>query len=128
MYNKALQIQLKILPNNHPSFATTYNNIAAVYGGEGNYPKTVEYLKKALTIRLHSLPPHHPDFADIYRNLAVPFYYQGELSQALEYMKKAHEIRSKNFPFDHPSVINDQEWVIRIEDELAEREEQEENS
>jgi hypothetical protein len=34
---KALDIERKILPNNHVNLATSYNNIALAYAGAGKY-------------------------------------------------------------------------------------------
>ena len=60
-YEKCLDIEKKSLPANHPSLATSYNNIGGVYGSMGEYSKALSFMDRALKIRQYSLPPSHPD-------------------------------------------------------------------
>ncbi|CAF1591949.1 unnamed protein product [Didymodactylos carnosus] len=47
-YEKTLEIQLKALPSNHPSLATTYNNIGSALKAKGEYDKALEIMKRHL--------------------------------------------------------------------------------
>ena len=59
-YNeKALAIKLPSLGPDHPSVATTYSNMALVYGKQGDYARSLEYNEKALAIELPSLGLDH---------------------------------------------------------------------
>ncbi len=58
-HEKALEIQQKILPANHPDFATVYNNIGLVYYSVSEYLKALSYLERALDIWERSLPANH---------------------------------------------------------------------
>ncbi|MDO4803673.1 MAG: tetratricopeptide repeat protein, partial [Lachnospiraceae bacterium] len=44
----------------HPSTATTYNNMALVYQAQGDYEKALEYYKRAYSIRLSRFGENHP--------------------------------------------------------------------
>ncbi|CAF4851944.1 unnamed protein product, partial [Rotaria sp. Silwood2] len=68
---KALNIRQKTLPSNHPDFAQSYNNIAAVYNNIGENSKALLYYKKALEIREKTFPPNHPDLATSYNNAGL---------------------------------------------------------
>ncbi len=49
-YEKCLAIQLKTLGSEHPSVATTYNNIGSVMDNQGEYEKALEYYEKSLEL------------------------------------------------------------------------------
>ena len=46
--DKALQIQLKVLGNNHPDVATSYINLGFSYLSTDEYDAAIQYLEKAL--------------------------------------------------------------------------------
>jgi tetratricopeptide (TPR) repeat protein len=58
-YEKAVEIRQKTLPANHPSLATSYNNIGVVFDNLGEYSTALLYYEKALNIWQCSLPPSH---------------------------------------------------------------------
>ena len=103
-YNKALAIQEKILPANHPVLATSYNNIGGVYSNIGEYSEALSYLNKALAIQEKTLPVNHPDFASSYNNIGLVHSSMGEYAQALSYLNKALAMREKTLPVNHPSL------------------------
>ena len=103
-YDKALEILQKALPPNHPSLATSYNNIAGVYDNMGEYSKALSYYDKALEIRQKALPPNHPDLASSYNNIGLVYDNMGEYSKALSYYDKALEILQKALPPNHPDL------------------------
>ena len=69
-YRKALAITEKVLGKEHPSTATTYNNIAGVYDNQGNYEEALEWYRKALAITEKVLGKEHPNTVSIYKNIA----------------------------------------------------------
>ena len=79
----------------HPSTATSYNNIGLSYGNLGDYPKALEYHFKALAIREKVLGKEHPDTAMSYNNIAGVYDSQGDYPKALEYHFKALDIKEK---------------------------------
>ena len=103
-YEKALQINERVLGSGHPSTATTYSNMAVVYREQGDNAKALEYCKKALEIRERVLGSGHPDTAATYNNMANVYSSQGDNEKALEYYKKALEIRERVLGSGHPDT------------------------
>ena len=68
-YEKALEIDQKTLPPNHPDLATSYNNIGGVYKNTGEYSKAFSYYEKAVEILQKTLPANHPSLATSYSNI-----------------------------------------------------------
>ena len=60
-----------MLGNEHPSTASTYNNIATVYYNQGDYAKALEWLGKASVIFEKVLGKEHPRTASTYNNIAI---------------------------------------------------------
>ena len=103
-YEKSLEIMKKTLRANHPSLATSYNNIGMVYKSMGEYSKTLEYYEKSLKIMKKTLSANHPLLAASYYNIGCVYKNMGEYSKALEYHGKDLEIMKKTFPENHPSL------------------------
>ncbi|CAF1396031.1 unnamed protein product, partial [Rotaria sordida] len=97
-YEKSLDINEKILPPNHPSLATSYNNIASVHKNMGDYSKALEFYEKALKIDEKTLPPNHPHLATSYNNIGLVYNNMGDYSKALEFYEKSLKIREKALP------------------------------
>jgi tetratricopeptide (TPR) repeat protein len=76
-YAKAIEIYKKTLPPNDLSFASTYNNMGAVYQNMGDYPKALSSFKKAVEIQQQSLPPDHPNLAMSYNNIGAVYQNMG---------------------------------------------------
>ncbi|MBR3460290.1 MAG: tetratricopeptide repeat protein, partial [Clostridia bacterium] len=84
-----VKIRERLLGEEHPDTATSYNNIALVYAAKGEYDRALEYHEKALAIREKVLGKEHPDTATSYNNIALVYYAKGEYDRALEYHEKA---------------------------------------
>ena len=54
-YQKALTIRIKVLGEEHPDVATSYNNIGLVLGAQGKYDEALVYCQKDLKISLKVL-------------------------------------------------------------------------
>ena len=72
-YQKALTIRIKVLGEEHPDVATSYNNIGAALEAQGKYDEALVYYQKALTIRIKVLGEGHPDVATSYNNIGSPW-------------------------------------------------------
>lgn len=101
-YQKDLAISEKVLGTDHPSTATTYNNIAGVYKNQGHYDLALEWCKKDLAISEKVLGKEHPDTATTYNNIAGVYQDQGQYDLALEWYQKALVIVKKVLGEDHP--------------------------
>ena len=58
-----------MLGKDHPSTATTYNNIAGVYSDQGEYGKALQWYQKALKISEKVLGKEHPNTIIIVNNI-----------------------------------------------------------
>ncbi|MCL2425126.1 MAG: tetratricopeptide repeat protein [Oscillospiraceae bacterium] len=103
-YYKALNIYEKTIGKEHPSTATTYNNIALVYKNQGNYEKALEWFYKALNIYEKTIGKEHPSAAATYNNIAGVCNDQGNYEKALEWYHKALDIYEKTIGKEHPSA------------------------
>ena len=68
-YNKALKIYLATLGENHPSTASTYNNLGLAWSDKGEYDKAIEFYNKALKITLATLGENHPHTKIVKNNI-----------------------------------------------------------
>ena len=95
-YQQALKMEKKSLPNNHPSLATSCNNIGTTYNSMGEYSKALTFYQQALEIQKKSLPGHHPDVATSNNNIGLAYNSMGEYSKALTFYQQALEILKKS--------------------------------
>ena len=63
LYKRALAISEKALGPDHPSTATSLNNLALLYNSQGLYSQAEPLYKRALAINEKALGPDHPDTA-----------------------------------------------------------------
>ena len=103
-YQKALEIQERVLGKDHLDTASTYNNLGLVYQAQGNYGEALEFYRKALKIREKVLGLEHPDTAATYNNIAVVYYAQGNYGEALEYCLMAFKVHLDKFEMKHPDT------------------------
>jgi NAD-dependent SIR2 family protein deacetylase len=68
-HEKALEIELEILGENHPDTATSYNNLGSAWHSRGDYDKAIEYYEKALEILKSIFPDGHPNIDVVSKNL-----------------------------------------------------------
>ena len=120
-YTKVLAIREKVLPENHPDIATSYNNVGYAYGELGDHKKQLEYYLKALGIREKVLPENHPDIAASYNNVCSAYSDLGDRKKALEYLLKALAIREKVLPENHPVIATSYNNVGHAYGELGDR-------
>lgn len=103
-YQKALAIREEIL-GEHPDTATTYYDIACVYGFQKNYDTALEYHLKALGIREKKLQKNHPDLGRSLNNIGYIYSLRGDLKQALSYFLRAVVILEKSLTPAHEDTI-----------------------
>ncbi|WP_292761209.1 tetratricopeptide repeat protein, partial [Nostoc sp. NOS(2021)] len=69
LYKKALELRQRLLGEEHPDVASSYNNLAGLYHSQGRYSDAEPLYKKALSIAELSLGIDHPSTATIRKNL-----------------------------------------------------------
>ncbi|CAF4773875.1 unnamed protein product, partial [Rotaria sp. Silwood2] len=72
------------LPSDHPSIASTLNEIGIVHEKMNNDVKALEYFQQALEIGKKSLSSDHLDLADYYENIGRIYYKRKQFQLALE--------------------------------------------
>jgi len=101
---KALKIREKILGEEHPNTATSYNNLAGLYKAQGEYQKAEPLYLKALKISEKILGEEHPSTATSYNNLAGLYKAQGEYQKAEPLYLKVVKIFEKILGEEHPDT------------------------
>ncbi len=60
-FTQALEIRKKALGEGHPKYASTLNNLAALYYALGAYDQAEPLYRQALEIKKKALGEDHPD-------------------------------------------------------------------
>jgi len=97
LFGKALEICRRLLGDNHPHIATSYNNVASNLNAQGEYAAAQPLYEKALEIRRRLLTDEHSDTATSDDNVASNLNAQGKYAtaQSLDDYEKALEIRRR---------------------------------
>ena len=104
LYKRSLAIREKALGVEHPSVATSLNNLALLYRSQGNYPSAEPLYKRSLAISEKALGVEHPDVATSLNNLAELYRSQGNYPVAEPLFKRSLAILEKALGADHPNV------------------------
>ena len=102
LYEKSLEINRRLLTDNHPDTAASYNDAAANLDAQGKYAQAQPLHEQALEIRRRLLTEDHPDTANSYNNLAYNLNAQGKYAQAQPLYEKVLEINPRLLTDDHP--------------------------
>ena len=101
---KALNLRLKLLDENHPNVATSYANLSTCFACLGQYEKALNYSLQALDLRIKLFGEQHPHIADSYSNLSSCYQNLDQHNEALDYCQKALYLRIKLFGEQHKDV------------------------
>ncbi|MGI2909795.1 tetratricopeptide repeat protein, partial [Tolypothrix sp. VBCCA 56010] len=66
LYQKALQLTQRLLGEEHPDVAMSYNNLALLYESQGRYSEAEPLYQKALQLYQRLLGEEHPHVAMSY--------------------------------------------------------------
>ena len=101
LYEKALEIRRRLLTDDHPDTALSYNDLAYNLNAQRKYAEAQPLYEKALEIRRRLLTDDHRDTALSYNNLAANLNAQGKYAEAQPLFEKALEIRRRLLTDDH---------------------------
>ncbi|WP_224085533.1 tetratricopeptide repeat protein [Nostoc sp. MS1] len=90
--------------DNHPSVATSLNNLAELYDYQGKYDQAEPLLLQALELRQRLLGDNHLDVAASLNCLAGLYYSQGKYDQAEPLLLQALELRQRLLGDNHLDV------------------------
>ncbi|WAN69595.1 tetratricopeptide repeat protein [Moorena producens JHB] len=101
---RALGIRQQVLGEEHPSVATSLNDLAGLYSSQGRYQEAEPLYQQALQLNKRLLGEEHPDVAESLNDLAVLYLIQGQYQQAEPLLQQALELRKRRLGADHPHV------------------------
>ncbi|WP_042713030.1 tetratricopeptide repeat protein, partial [Crocosphaera watsonii] len=99
-----LGLRKKLLGDEHPDVATSFNNLAGLYYSQGRYTEAETLYKDALALIKKLLGDEHPDVATSFNNLAGLYRSQGRYTEAEPLYKDALALRKKLLGDEHPDV------------------------
>ena len=117
-FQLALEINRKVLGEEHPDTASSLNNLGALLQAMGDYEGARPYYEKALEINRKVLGEEHPDTARSLNNLAILHYYEGKFRIAFDLMHRALGIRLNVLGPDHPDTHSIQQSLTVIQESL----------
>ncbi|WP_375470764.1 tetratricopeptide repeat protein, partial [uncultured Nostoc sp.] len=103
-YEQCLEITKKRLGEEHPSVATSLNNLAGLYKSQGKYSEAEPLCIQALALSRKLLGDEHPSVATSLNNLAGLYESQGRYSEAEPLYIQALALSRKLLGDEHPSV------------------------
>jgi len=101
---KALEIRRRLLSDDHPFTANSYNGVAFNRSAQGKYAAAQPLFEKALEIRRRLLTDDHPFTASSFNNVAFNLDAQGKHAAAQPLHEKALEIYRRLLTDDHPET------------------------
>ena len=104
LYSQVLEIRKRVLGEEHPDTAASYNNLASVYASQGEYEKAEGLYGKALGICERVLGEEYLGTATSYNNLAYVYDRQGKYEKAEGLYGKALGIYERVLGEEHPDT------------------------
>jgi CHAT domain-containing protein/tetratricopeptide (TPR) repeat protein len=101
LFEKALEIRRRLLTDDHPETAESYDGLAHAIWHQGKFAAAQPLYEKALDIRRGVLGDAHPATAHIYNDLALMIKLQGKFARAQALYEKALEIYRRALGDDH---------------------------
>ena len=103
-FQRALNIQIHLIPLNYANLARVHNYIGEVYLSMHKKVDALSNYEQALEMQKQHLPSEHPDLATTYNHLGQIRFSMGEYSGALADYKMTLDIQQKSLPTNHPSL------------------------
>ncbi|MBG1266717.1 tetratricopeptide repeat protein, partial [Nostoc sp. WHI] len=101
-FEQCLEVTKKRLGEEHPSVATSLNNLALLYNSQGRYSEAEPLFIQALALSRKLLGEEHPDVATSLNNLALLYNSQGRYSEAEPLFIQALALSRKLLGEEHP--------------------------
>ena len=104
LFQKALEIRISILGENHPDVANTLNSLAVILVSKGEYSKAEEYYIKAKEIYDTYLGKDNLEGVHVLYDLGMLYYRKCNYEKSEALFQKALEIRISILGENHPDV------------------------
>ena len=125
LYLEAMGIRRTVVGENHPSFATSLNNLAGLYKSQERSAEAEPLYLQAMEICRAVLGENHPAFATSLNNLASLYESQGRFEEAEPLHLQALEIRRTALGENHPSFatsLNNLAFLYKSQERYEEAE------
>jgi tetratricopeptide (TPR) repeat protein len=104
-YNeKAVDLIIKLLGENHPNIATAYNNMGVIYDDLHNYSLALKFYFMAMEIREHAFGNRHAETIMSYKNIGAFFFERCDYINSLGYYNKALDAYKENADTENPEI------------------------
>jgi CHAT domain-containing protein/tetratricopeptide (TPR) repeat protein len=113
-YQKALELQEKVLGHQHPDLAQTLNSIVSLLVFQGRYSEAESKLVRALEIRKRAIGQGHPYVAKSMNDLADVYYKLARYGAAETLQRKALAIREASLGDSDPEVARSLAALARV--------------
>lgn len=110
-FKSVLGIRQKLLGQEHPSVASSLNNLAALYENQGRYEEAEPLYIQALQMRQKLLGQEHPSVAISQCNLGVFYQRQGKYDEARALYHQAIAIAQATLGTNHPNTQTMIDWL-----------------
>ena len=119
-YDQCLVMTRERLGDEHPSVASSLNNLASLYDNQGRYAEAEPLYQAALAMRKRLLGDEHPDVASSLFNLGTLRYQQKHFESANELLSEALPIYMRTLGKNHPNTQALQSWIEAVHVKIAE--------
>jgi tetratricopeptide (TPR) repeat protein len=106
LYQQALDLQRRLLGDNHPDIALVLHNIARLHIRQQQFDQAEPLYLQALGIHEQTLGYDHPDVAVILNSLAALYVRQCRYCEAESLYQRSLSIQMRATGEKHPYVIN----------------------
>ncbi len=123
VFERALAIRERIMPQGHFDVITSRNNLALAYSAQGRYAEAERLYFEALQAVEAIFGPEHPYVAAALSNLGGHYYDLGDYVRAETSMRRSLTIREKTLRAPHPGLVlsfSNLAEAVRIRGNLAE--------
>ena len=103
-HQRALEIRVKVLGEEHPDTAQSYFNLGITQHASGDFLSALQSKQRALDIRVKLFGEEHRDTAESYFSIGVTQHALGNFSSALQSKQRALDIRVKLLGEEHPDT------------------------
>jgi tetratricopeptide (TPR) repeat protein len=103
-FEQCLSLSEQRFGPNHPTVATSLNNLAELYRAQEKYEEMEPLLKRSLAIWEKQLGENHPLVATSLNNLAALYRTQGKYAEAEPLYMRSLSIDKKVYGENHPDV------------------------
>ena len=125
LLQKAREIRLRVLGDDHTDMARTLNDLGLLYLNQGRYLEAESILQQALTIRRRAFGEEHLDVVQTLRGLGHLYRHKGEYRQAKPYYTRALQIRKDILGTSHLLVAQSYYDLAKLSNSLGQYKEAE---